>query len=106
LLGLVRHLTNMEVSRLRWFAGDKVEMPYGRDDFEGVAEADASENLKRWRKECRRGDEIIASAPNLDDPGANGLSLRVVILSLSNEYARHNGHADLLRERIDGTSGV
>jgi Protein of unknown function (DUF664) len=44
-------------------------------------------------------------AASLDTVGRSGQSVRFWILKLINEYARHNGHADLLRERIDGTTG-
>lgn len=53
-----------------------------------------------------QADEVIAGADSLDQPGAKGLPLRYVLLSLLHEYARHDGHADLLRKQIDGATGV
>lgn len=63
-----------------------------------------------WREECRRARDIVANAPSLDEAGtlkSNGkqISLRRIIVHLIAEYARHNGHADLPRERIDGATG-
>jgi hypothetical protein len=57
--------------------------------------------------ECRRADAVAAGAA-LDDTfqlDGEECSLRFVYLHLIGEYARHNGHADLLRERIDGVTG-
>jgi hypothetical protein len=53
----------------------------------------------------------LAEAPDLDvagkipDPSRGPVSLRWVLVHLVEEYAQHNGHADLLRERIDGRRG-
>ena len=62
-----------------------------------------------WRAECAFTDEFVAYAADLDvvgvDPNAMHATLRQVLLHLIEEYARHNGHADLLRERIDGRIG-
>ncbi|MFG2208488.1 DUF664 domain-containing protein [Streptomyces sp. NPDC048638] len=69
-----------------------------------------------WRSEVARGRELIAVA-SLDDTGhlsdqeaghvgAHGVSLRWVMVHMIEEYARHNGHADLIRERIDGVTGT
>jgi Protein of unknown function (DUF664) len=60
--------------------------------------------------ECARAREIVANTPSLDDTGGlsrsgQPISLRWVLVHLIAEYARHNGHADLLRERIDGATG-
>ena len=54
LLGLVRHLSNMEVSRLHWYAGDDTKMPFGHDDFEGISDADPARDIALWRELCRR----------------------------------------------------
>ena len=60
-----------------------------------------------WHAECARAREISA-AMDLDDTGIHPqgpLSLRWVLTHMIEEYARHNGHADLLRETIDGATG-
>jgi hypothetical protein len=113
--GLVRHLAGVE----RWwfrtqFAGEDVPMLYYADDdpnqdFDDLG-GDVAEALGVWRAECQRSREIVAAAPSLEQTGthrASGqpISLRRILISMIAEYARHNGHADLLRERIDGASG-
>jgi hypothetical protein len=113
--GLVRHLAGVE----RWwfriqFAGEDVPMLFYSDDdpeqdFDDLG-GDVGEALAVWRAECARSREIVAAAPSLDLTGthrASGqpISLRRILISMVAEYARHNGHADLLRERIDGATG-
>jgi hypothetical protein len=106
LLGLVRHLTNMEVTRLHWFAADDADIPYrGEDDIEAASPGHAETDVAAWRAAFARGDEIIDGASSLDDVGAKGLTVRFVMFSLLYEYGRHMGHADLLREAIDGATG-
>ncbi|MFJ1707270.1 DinB family protein [Kitasatospora sp. NPDC088346] len=113
--GLLRHLTGAE----RWwfrqqFAGEDVPMLYYSDedpdqDFERL-DGDPQEAFALWRAECARSREIVAAAASLDETGvhrASGdpVSLRRIVVHVLAEYARHNGHADLLRERIDGATG-
>jgi uncharacterized protein DUF664 len=123
LLGLVRHLADMErVTFREMMAGQDVPRLYAtatdRDaDFNGavpdpqvVAEAWAA-----WRAEVDFATQFVAEAPSLDvtgdDPlnqhgsGGGSMSLREVLVGTIEEYARHLGHADLLRERIDGRLG-
>jgi hypothetical protein len=109
LLGVVRHLTEMERSFLRNGVGGAALPPvYCTDedpdaDFEGVDAAGAGEVLARWREECRLADEVIAAAASLD--AGEWRPLRWCLVKVATEYARHTGHADLLRERIDGAVG-
>ncbi len=123
LLGLVRHLAEMEHDTFRIdMAGEDVPRLYcsetNRDgDFDGavpdpevVAEAWAT-----WRAEVDFAERFVAEAPSLDitvgDPlnqhgtGGGDMSLREVLVGMIEEYARHMGHVDLLRERIDGRIG-
>jgi hypothetical protein len=62
-----------------------------------------------WRAEVDFGTRFVAEAPSLDitgnDPWQGPISLREVLVEMIHEYARHLGHADLLRERIDGRIG-
>ena len=113
LLGLVRHLTKVERT---WFriraAGEAVDPVYdlalGKDhDFDDVDPADAPEAFERYAAECRRCDEAAAalSFDHTFDLGDEPFSLRMVYVHMIGEYARHNGHADLLREAIDGVTG-
>jgi hypothetical protein len=114
LLGLVRHLAEVERS---WFrkrvAGLPVDLIYCSDtnpdgDFDDVAGADAKADLDLYVQECQAAREAVADLP-LDftflSPRSRQLSLRWVYLHMIEEYARHNGHADLIRERIDGDTG-
>jgi hypothetical protein len=113
--GLLRHLAGVE----RWwfriqFAGEQVPLLYYTDDDPdqdfGSLDGDVGEALEVWRRECARSREIVAAAESMDSTGTRLLtgepfSLRWVMLRLVAEYARHNGHADLLRQRIDGRTG-
>jgi uncharacterized damage-inducible protein DinB len=110
LLGLVRHLATVEQA---WFrvamAGEDVPRLYrgeGEDEFDGVVADPAlvSEAYDRWREEIAFADAYV-EAHDLDTVGAKGDVLREVLVHLVEEYARHCGHADLLRERIDGRVG-
>jgi hypothetical protein len=61
-----------------------------------------------WRDEIAFADQFVAQAPDLEVTGRGGrepVTLRVVLVHMIEEYARHNGHADFLRERIDGRVG-
>jgi len=115
LLGLVRHMGEVERSWFRRVLGGEQAPPRyysdeNRDgDFDDVAAADVAEAFGYWRDECAYARERVASAPSLDviGTGRSGerYSLRWIMVHMIEEYARHNGHADLLRERIDGTVG-
>jgi hypothetical protein len=64
------------------------------------------ESLRVWREERCKTDVALANHPTLDGLGeGNDRSVRWNLAKLVGEYARHNGHADLLRERIDGLTG-
>jgi uncharacterized damage-inducible protein DinB len=114
LLGLVRHLTDVE---LEWFHrrwhGRTVEYHYRRPDakdaaFDEIDPALAERDYARLIAQWQSSREAVA-ANALDDAFEDDLrgpmSLRAVYLHLIQEYARHNGHADLLRQRIDGETG-
>jgi hypothetical protein len=116
LLGLVRHLTDVERN---WFrrvlAGQDVGWRFRRDDdrdaaFDGAA-ADphlVDDAWAAWREEVRFAERFVDEAPDLEVTGTyrDGIiSLREVLVHMIEEYARHMGHADLLRERIDGRVG-
>jgi hypothetical protein len=75
-------------------------------DFEAVTAAGAAADLGTFRAHCARTRQIMA-AHQLDDTfgKTNSYTLRWFYLYLIKEYARHLGHADLLRERIDGVTG-
>jgi uncharacterized damage-inducible protein DinB len=114
LLGLVRHLAEVERGWFRRRMAGLDAPPLYRSatapdgDFDGaVPEAEVvAEAWRAWRAECAFTSDYVREAPDLDVTAADGaLSLREVLVHLIEEYARHNGHADLLRERIDGRLG-
>jgi hypothetical protein len=67
--------------------------------------------LATWRAEVANADRFVTEHPDLDavgkrvDPDRGPMSMRWVLVHMIEEYARHLGHADLLRERIDGAIG-
>lgn len=81
----------------------------GKDaDFEDLDPACAADDYARLVEECRLADAVIADA-SLDDTFVHGgevFSLRLVHVHMIGEYARHIGHADLVRERLDGVTGA
>ncbi len=123
LLGIVRHLAGVERDTFRvLMAGQDAPRlycsPTNRDgDFDGaVADPDVvAEAWNTWHAEVDFAERFVDQAPSLDitgdDPmnqhgsGGGQMSLREVLVGTIEEYARHMGHADLLRERIDGRLG-
>jgi len=109
LLGLIRHLTRVERAWFRQrFADEPIEDAYGRDEVWKTDPARAAADYARYTEECRLADEAAANAPLDATFTHNGetMSLRLIYLHMIEEYARHIGHADLLRERTDGATGV
>ncbi|MGH3454504.1 MAG: DinB family protein [Nocardioidaceae bacterium] len=114
LLGLVRHLAKVEHS---WFRrvmeGTEVPRIYwseaDRDlDFnEAVADPEVVEDAwATWRAEVANAERFVDETADLGRMDPKGeIALREVLLHMIEEYARHCGHADLLRERIDGRVG-
>ncbi len=114
LLGLVRHLTDVERT---WFRrvlqGEDCPRAYPRgEDVGAVEQADPQADLARYRSELDASRAALDGAPSLDAlaverrDGVHDLSLRWICVHVVQEYARHNGHADLLRERLDGRTGT
>ncbi len=110
LLGLIRHMTRVERVWFRQrFADEQIEDAYGRDEaFTETDPARAAADYARFTEEWRLADAAAANAPLDATFTHNGetMSLRLIYLHMIEEYARHIGHADLLRERVDGTTGV
>jgi uncharacterized damage-inducible protein DinB len=118
LLGLVRHMTDVERG---WFqqvllgadAPDLYTKPGERDgDFNGVDDADVAADFAAFEAECAASRQVVAGFPDLDvlskertERTGEQFSLRWILTHMIEEYARHNGHADLLRETIDGVTG-
>jgi hypothetical protein len=95
------------------YRGEQVPDLYYRSDvpdadFEEADPAGAEEAFARYRAECRAVDAALEGA-KLDDTFTfreKTMSVRWMWQHLVEEYARHNGHADLLREVIDGSAGL
>lgn len=113
LLGLVRHLAKVERIWFRQRAGGQdVEPMYdlarGKDyDFDALDPAQAESEFARLVDEWRLADEAAAGLAFDDtfDVHGQSFSLRMTYVHMIGEYSRHNGHADLLREAIDGATG-
>jgi len=116
LLSLVRHMAEVERT---WFRrvinAEDVPLRWSDDgDFQAAYDASAStrsEAFEAWQAEVEHSRRIEREAESLDVIGyqaswGEDVSLRLVMLHLIHEYARHNGHADFLREAIDGTVGA
>jgi uncharacterized damage-inducible protein DinB len=114
LLGLVRHMAEIEALWFRpllggepmsgiWAPGLDIDVA-----FREAATASTAEAFAVWQAECEHSRQLAAAASSLDVDGERGgrrYTLRWVLVHMIEEYARHNGHADLLRERIDGQTG-
>ncbi|QNN55050.1 DinB family protein [Nocardioides mesophilus] len=116
LLGLVRHMAEVERRwfRVRFAHLDSPPHYCSEDDpdgdFDGAVADPAlvAEAWDTWRSEVAFAEKFVAEAPDLDVLGMTRegpISLRELLVHMVEEYARHNGHADLLRERIDGRIG-
>ncbi|MFF5291556.1 DinB family protein [Paractinoplanes globisporus] len=113
LLGLVRHMADVEQGWFRMdMAGFAVSHHYRVDgdrdaDFEGaVADPAVVEDaFATWKSEIAFAEDYVDSIDDLGYVGEGGNPLREVLVHMIEEYARHNGHADFLRERIDGRIG-
>ncbi len=117
LLGLVRHMTEVERWWFRMHAG-QADMPFPYDpdqtgqDFEALDDADAAANIAAFIQEIQLARAAVAEKQLSDIVPSRGhhpertRDIRGIYLHMIEEYARHNGHADLIRERIDGATGV
>ena len=115
LLGLVKHLTDVEHS---WFTvrfareaeRHLYSTPEDPDaDFRIAGEESTELIVSAYLRECRRSREIEGRAESLDvtfeHPRGGTYDLRWILMHLIEETARHNGHADIIRELIDGATG-
>ena len=116
LLGLVRHMTEVE----RWWfrmhgAQEDITFLYDPDliglDFTDLDRADAAANLIAFTDECAACDAAVRDkslddvVPSRGDHPERPRDMRWIYVHMIEEYARHNGHADLIREALDGTTG-
>jgi hypothetical protein len=107
-LGLVKHLTMVEVSWFQWsFAGLDVRIPAG----ELTADDRVESVVTDYRTATVRNNEIVAGETDLTTmcarkpPTTDPMSLRWVLVHMIEETGRHAGHADILREQLDGATG-
>lgn len=113
LLGLVRHMAKVERNWFRWvMSRQDVPKLYCTDedpdgDWNGAVADPAvvDEAWRSWRDEVAFAERYVAETVDLGTLGARDIPLRDVLVHMIEEYARHCGHADLLRERIDGRVG-
>jgi len=116
LLGLLKHMTETEHG---WFAKifarlDEPDIYATEDDPKAEWRAGPKDTIEAiasdYRRVCQRSRDIVAAAPSLDQvvpiPWGDEIDLRGIMLHMVEETARHNGHADILRELIDGTTGA
>jgi len=121
--GLLKHLAYVEDDwTARWLRGGECPAPWDAVDWaadpdwewHSAASQPPEELLTLWRESVARSRAAIETA--LDEDGLDGLarrsfsdggtaSLRWIVVHLIEEYAQHNGHADLLRESVDGQTG-
>ena len=116
LLGLVRHMAEVERAWFRRvFEDNDAPMVWSKEiDFQAAYDASLStkvEAFAAWEAEVENSRRVEREAESLDLAGyqprwGEEISLRMVMVHVLLEYGRHNGHADLLREGIDGTAGA
>ena len=115
LLGLVRHMWLVE---WWWFehvfadgpSSEPIDTTADPDaDFNHLDAANAASNLESFQRQCDHSRLLVAGTPSLDTLSSSSekaqRDLRWTMVHMIEEYARHNGHADLLREAIDGVVG-
>jgi uncharacterized damage-inducible protein DinB len=116
LMGLVRHMAEVE---RHWFrrvvAGETIRHVWSESwDFQAAYDGSRStraEAFGAWRAEIEQARTIERAVASVDDVfRVDGwdcdATLRTILLHMIHDYARHNGHADLLRQAIDGTVGT
>jgi len=98
-LGLVRHMTQMEHINLSWGLGGGEQMwRYGEDDYAGGSAATVDEDLGWYFAEVAAADAAISSMPSLTSEGrGHGRALQVSLIKMIDEYALHAGQAHMLR---------
>ncbi|MDQ0681462.1 putative damage-inducible protein DinB [Streptomyces achromogenes] len=116
LLGLVRHMAEVERAWFRRVFEDNEAPMVWSDEIDFQAAYDASTSTRKeafgaWQAEVENSRRVERAAESLDQAGyqprwEEEVSLRMVMVHVLLEYGRHNGHADFLREGVDGTVGA
>jgi hypothetical protein len=98
-IGLVRHMTQMEHVYLSWgLGGGERHMVYGDDDYAGGSPETVDDDIETYLVEVRRADSAIAATGGLDEEGAgHGQPLGATLIKMIDEYALHAGQAHMLR---------
>ena len=113
LLGMVRHMARVEQSWFRRVIEAELDLPrLFQDEDAGFSFGEATQDLvdesfALWRHEIDHAREVLART-DLDavvDVHGDSIEVRDIVVHMIEEYARHAGHADLLRECIDGRAG-
>jgi hypothetical protein len=112
LLGIVRHMTELEQWLGYLFSGEAPTSSYSTEAspegaWTDIADADAAANLDTYRAvvETTRKAGSQRGLDHVFEEEGETFNLRAMFVHILEEYARHNGHADLIRERIDGETG-
>jgi uncharacterized damage-inducible protein DinB len=108
LLGIMKHLVRVEITWFQFsFAGHDVRVPTSE-----LSDADRVQPVvETYRQEVKRSNEIVAACPDLSELSrrairtSDPMPLRWVLVHMIEETGRHAGHADILREQIDGVTG-
>jgi hypothetical protein len=122
LVGLIQHLTAMEVQWFQWiFLGDAADR---HSSMQVPASVSRDQVVAAYREACAQSDQLVRNCPDLStlskgnarlpastardaDPGDyRRVSLRAIVAHMIEETARHAGHADILREQIDGETDL
>jgi hypothetical protein len=99
IVGLVRHMTQMEHVYLSWgLGGGEQELVYGDEDYAGGSLDTLDADLGRYLAEVEKADQAIAGLPALESPGhGHGCPLGAMLIKMIDEYALHSGQAHMLR---------
>jgi hypothetical protein len=103
-LGLVRHMTQMEHVYLCWgLRGGEQSLVYGDGDYAGGSRDTVDPDLQRYLAEVEKADRAIASLPSLESEGQrHGWPLGAALIKMIDEYALHSGQAHMLRYAVLG----
>lgn len=98
-IGLVRHMQQMEHVYLAWgLGGGEISMVYGDDDYAGGSVDTIEDDLRLYFAEIERSNRAIAALSSLDSPGlGHGEPLGATLVKVIDEYALHSGQAHMLR---------
>ena len=99
IVGLVRHMTQMEHVYLSWgLGGGEQNLVYGDDDYAGGSVDTIDADLGRYLAEVEKADQAIADLPTLESSGhGHGQPLGAMLIKMVDEYALHSGQAHMLR---------